>query len=166
MQPMPPLILVVDDDPHIRHLLAFALDKAGMRVAEAADGEAAPAAAVPVRPAWTSKLTVVTMSEPASAQLPRTLVRLAIRSIEPWSVAPGVLNSVMSPVPAGMPTAGQAERTVDTPPLESISRLRWHPPTRTSARAAMAKRRRRMAGSLSQGDALENARAFGLPWPP
>ncbi|MGN6374530.1 MAG: response regulator [Sphingomonas sp.] len=34
-------ILVVDDDPHIRELLAFALAKAGMTVGEAADGEAA-----------------------------------------------------------------------------------------------------------------------------
>lgn len=32
-------ILVVDDDPHIRDLLSFALAKAGMRVTEAADGE-------------------------------------------------------------------------------------------------------------------------------
>ena len=37
-------ILVVDDDPHIRDLLAFALGKAGMRVGEAGDGEAALAA--------------------------------------------------------------------------------------------------------------------------
>lgn len=37
-------ILVVDDDPHIRELLAFALGKAGMIVAEAGDGEAALAA--------------------------------------------------------------------------------------------------------------------------
>ena len=37
-------ILVVDDDPHIRDLLAFALGKAGMTVAEAGDGEAAAAA--------------------------------------------------------------------------------------------------------------------------
>jgi two-component system OmpR family response regulator len=34
-------ILVVDDDPHIRELLAFALAKAGMTVCEAGDGEAA-----------------------------------------------------------------------------------------------------------------------------
>lgn len=34
-------ILVVDDDPHIRELLAFALGKAGMSVAEAGDGEEA-----------------------------------------------------------------------------------------------------------------------------
>ena len=34
-------ILVVDDDPHIRDLLSFALRKAGMTVAEAGDGEAA-----------------------------------------------------------------------------------------------------------------------------
>jgi two-component system OmpR family response regulator len=34
-------ILVVDDDPHIRELLAFALGKAGMSIAEAADGEEA-----------------------------------------------------------------------------------------------------------------------------
>ncbi len=37
-------ILVVDDDPHIRDLLAFALGKAGMRVTEAEDGAAALAA--------------------------------------------------------------------------------------------------------------------------
>lgn len=37
-------ILVVDDDPHIRELLAFAFGKAGMTVAEAGDGEAALAA--------------------------------------------------------------------------------------------------------------------------
>lgn len=37
-------ILVVDDDPHIRELLAFALGKAGMTVSEAGDGEAALAA--------------------------------------------------------------------------------------------------------------------------
>lgn len=38
---MPPMshILIVDDDPHIRELLAFALGKAGMSVAQAADGE-------------------------------------------------------------------------------------------------------------------------------
>ena len=34
-------ILVVDDDPHIRQLLVFALTKAGLTTREAADGEAA-----------------------------------------------------------------------------------------------------------------------------
>ena len=34
-------ILVVDDDPHIREVVRFALDKAGFRVREAADGKAA-----------------------------------------------------------------------------------------------------------------------------
>jgi two-component system OmpR family response regulator len=34
-------ILVVDDDPHIRQLLAFALTKAGLSVVEAGDGEEA-----------------------------------------------------------------------------------------------------------------------------
>ena len=34
-------VLVVDDDPHIRALLAFAFDKAGMAVREAGDGEEA-----------------------------------------------------------------------------------------------------------------------------
>ena len=38
---MQPLILVVDDDPHIRQLLSFALAKAGMTPVEAEDGEAA-----------------------------------------------------------------------------------------------------------------------------
>ncbi|WP_337188364.1 response regulator transcription factor [Phenylobacterium sp.] len=39
-----PQVLVVDDDPHIRQLLAFALEKAGLAVREAEDGEAALAA--------------------------------------------------------------------------------------------------------------------------
>jgi two-component system OmpR family response regulator len=38
---MPPVILIVDDEPHIRELLAFALTKAGLVTREAADGEAA-----------------------------------------------------------------------------------------------------------------------------
>ena len=38
---MPRTILVVDDDPHIRQLLVFALAKAGHATLEAADGEAA-----------------------------------------------------------------------------------------------------------------------------
>ena len=39
--PMPRTVLVVDDDPHIRALLVFAFEKAGMAVREAADGEEA-----------------------------------------------------------------------------------------------------------------------------
>lgn len=39
-----PQVLVVDDDPHIRQLLVFALEKAGLSAREAADGEAALAA--------------------------------------------------------------------------------------------------------------------------
>jgi two-component system OmpR family response regulator len=38
---MPRTILVVDDDPHIRQLLVFALGKAGLATHEAEDGEAA-----------------------------------------------------------------------------------------------------------------------------
>lgn len=37
-------ILIADDDPHIRELLSFALAKAGMKVREVGDGEAALAA--------------------------------------------------------------------------------------------------------------------------
>lgn len=33
-----PLVLVVDDEPHIRRLVAFSLEKRGHRVLEAADG--------------------------------------------------------------------------------------------------------------------------------
>ncbi|TPG56479.1 DNA-binding response regulator [Sphingomonas glacialis] len=43
--PMPRMILIVDDDPHIRQLLVFALDKAGLETIEASDGEAALALA-------------------------------------------------------------------------------------------------------------------------
>ncbi len=39
--PMTRRVLLVDDDPHIRELLAFAFDKAGMEVCEAGDGEEA-----------------------------------------------------------------------------------------------------------------------------
>lgn len=42
--PMPRNILVVDDDPHIRQLLTFALGKAGFGSIEAEDGEGALAA--------------------------------------------------------------------------------------------------------------------------
>jgi two-component system OmpR family response regulator len=38
--PMPRTVLIVDDDPHIRQLLVFALEKAGLDTIEAADGEA------------------------------------------------------------------------------------------------------------------------------
>lgn len=41
---MPRTILVVDDDPHIRQLLVFALGKAGLDAIEAEDGEAGLAA--------------------------------------------------------------------------------------------------------------------------
>ena len=41
MRVMSRTILIVDDDPHIRQLLAFAFTKAGMATIEAADGEAA-----------------------------------------------------------------------------------------------------------------------------
>jgi two-component system OmpR family response regulator len=41
MTAMPQRILIVDDDPHIRQLLVFALEKAGFATCEAEDGEAA-----------------------------------------------------------------------------------------------------------------------------
>ena len=43
-------VLVVDDDPHIRQLLVFALEKAGLSTREAGDGEAALAAVAEARP--------------------------------------------------------------------------------------------------------------------
>lgn len=45
-----PQVLVVDDDPHIRQLLVFALEKAGLSAREAEDGEAALAAVSLQRP--------------------------------------------------------------------------------------------------------------------
>ena len=47
---MPQTVLVVDDDPHIRQLLVFALQKAGLVTREAADGEAALSAIAAGRP--------------------------------------------------------------------------------------------------------------------
>jgi two-component system OmpR family response regulator len=49
MSPMPQ-VLVVDDDPHIRQLLVFALEKAGLAAREAEDGEAALASVDQQRP--------------------------------------------------------------------------------------------------------------------
>ena len=43
-------ILIVDDDPHIRQVLSFALGKAGMQTAEAGDGEGALDAIAAQRP--------------------------------------------------------------------------------------------------------------------
>lgn len=43
-------VLVVDDDPHIRQLLVFALEKAGLGAREAGDGEAALAAVAQAPP--------------------------------------------------------------------------------------------------------------------
>ena len=47
---MPQRILIVDDDPHIRQLLVFALEKAGFSTSEAEDGEAALARVADVAP--------------------------------------------------------------------------------------------------------------------
>ncbi|MBV8685449.1 MAG: response regulator transcription factor [Alphaproteobacteria bacterium] len=44
------MILIVDDDPHIREVLSFALSKAGMATEEAEDGEAALATVAARRP--------------------------------------------------------------------------------------------------------------------
>lgn len=49
MHAMAHRILVVDDDPHIRDLLSFALGKAGLETDQASDGEEA-LAAVEARP--------------------------------------------------------------------------------------------------------------------
>lgn len=45
-----PLVLVVDDDPHIREVVRFALEKGGFRVTEAADGRQALARFGELRP--------------------------------------------------------------------------------------------------------------------
>jgi two-component system OmpR family response regulator len=50
MAAMSQMILVVDDDPHIRQLLVFALGKAGFDTREAGDGEAALEAFAANRP--------------------------------------------------------------------------------------------------------------------
>lgn len=50
MVPMPRTILIADDDPHIRELLAFALGKAGLDTVEAGDGEDALAQAARAKP--------------------------------------------------------------------------------------------------------------------
>ena len=46
MTAMSQTILVVDDDPHIRQLLVFALGKAGFDTREAEDGESALASSI------------------------------------------------------------------------------------------------------------------------
>lgn len=54
------MILIVDDDPHIREVLSFALTKAGMETREAGDGEEALAA---VR-RWSPDLVVLDINMP------------------------------------------------------------------------------------------------------
>jgi two-component system, OmpR family, response regulator len=46
----PPLILIVDDDPHIREVVRFALENAGFITAQAADGREAVEQFLSVRP--------------------------------------------------------------------------------------------------------------------
>jgi two-component system OmpR family response regulator len=46
----PPLILIVDDDPHIREVVRFALENAGFSTAQAADGREAVEQFLSVRP--------------------------------------------------------------------------------------------------------------------
>ena len=53
--PMPRMILIVDDDPHIRQLLVFALGKAGFETIEASDGEAALALASVAHPRYSNR---------------------------------------------------------------------------------------------------------------
>jgi two-component system OmpR family response regulator len=54
-------ILIVDDDPHIRQVLSFALAKAGMETSEAGDGEAALSAVSARKP----DLVVLDINMPA-----------------------------------------------------------------------------------------------------
>lgn len=46
----PPLVMVIDDEPHLRHALKAALQSAGYAVLDAADGETAVALARSRRP--------------------------------------------------------------------------------------------------------------------
>jgi DNA-binding response OmpR family regulator len=55
-----PLVLIADDDPDIQALVAFRLERAGFRVARAADGEAALELALAEPPA----LAVIDWSMP------------------------------------------------------------------------------------------------------
>ena len=64
------------------------------------------------RVATTSNVTVETTLAPVSSQVARTLVIVAVTSIAAASVRFAGLNKVMSPVAAGMPTCGQAERVM------------------------------------------------------
>ncbi|MBY8821215.1 response regulator transcription factor [Sphingomonas colocasiae] len=54
------LILIVDDDPHIRDVLSFALGKAGMETREAGDGEEALAAVEK----WNPDLVILDINMP------------------------------------------------------------------------------------------------------
>jgi two-component system OmpR family response regulator len=81
-----PLVLVVDDDPHIREVMRFALEHAGYRVAEAADGHAALRAFEEVRPA----LVVLDIMMP---EMDGTEVCRALRARGPAAYVPIVFVS-------------------------------------------------------------------------
>jgi hypothetical protein len=61
-------------------------------------------------------VTSVCTFAPASPHVDRTLVITAVTSSALWSRLAAGLNSVTSPVPIGMATAGQAERMAVMPP--------------------------------------------------
>src|SRR3954471_9135189 len=62
-----------------------------------------------------SKVTLVRMFAPVSSQVARRLVMFATTSIALASRLFSGLNKVMSPVAAGIATAGQADRVAVTP---------------------------------------------------
>src|SRR5688500_2659899 len=62
-----------------------------------------------------SKVIRVTILSPLSSQVERRLVMLATTSMALASRLPSGLNRVMSPVAAGIATAGQAERVAVMP---------------------------------------------------
>src|ERR1700754_4652852 len=80
-------------------------------------------------------------SLPASAQVARTDVMLAVTSIARESVLSGGLNREMSPVPAGTPAMGQERRTAYTPPPLSAVMAPGLRHELTSVRANKAARR-------------------------
>ena len=77
------------------------------------------------------------MYSPVSSHVLVTSVMLATTSIALASRLVAGLKRVMSPVPAGMATVGQAERVVMTPRLVS-SPSRLHPRSASDRRAGRA----------------------------
>lgn len=112
-----PKILVVDDDPHIRSVLCFALARDGFTTVEAADGEAALAAAAREKPDLI--LLDVTMPEMNGTEVCRRLRRTSATPVIFLSSRDEEVDRIL-----GLELGGDDYVTKPFSPREVVARIR------------------------------------------